>query len=166
MKRIFFYTFMALLSYTYNVDINAQEKKSKKELKLEEEVKIKQLITSQNYEFIAQRAQPMSGRAIDLTSSYDLYIGKDTIAAYLPYFGRAYTASYGGDGGIKFNSNNFTYSLLEAKKGGWIINLSVKDNTKIYRLTLNISKSGKGTLTVTDTDRQSITFSGYINEKK
>ena len=157
---------MALLLFTHNVNINAQETKSKKERKLVEEAKIEQLIVSQDYRFIAQRAQPMSGRAIDLTSSYDLYIGKDTIAAYLPYFGRAYTASYGGDGGIKFNSNDFTYSLLKAKKGGWIINTSVKDNTKNYRLTLNISKSGKSTLTVTDPDRQSITFSGYIDEKK
>ena len=39
----------------------------------------------------------------------------------------------------------------------------VKDN---YRLTLLITKSGYGTLTVINNNQQSITFNGYIAEVK
>ena len=164
MKRIFFYTIIALITFAYNVEINAQEKKSKKELRIEEKAKIEQLVASQNFRFIAQQAHPMSGRSISLTSSYEMSISKDALTAHLPYYGRAYTAPYGGDGGIKFNSNDFAYSIAEAKKGGWIINTTVKDKTKNYKLTLNITKSGSASLTVIDTDRQSITFNGYVCE--
>ena len=43
MKRIFFYIIIALITFAYNVEINAQEKKSKKELRIEEEAKIEQI---------------------------------------------------------------------------------------------------------------------------
>lgn len=53
--------------------------------------KIRQLVESKKYTFVASRALPQRGRAINLNGSYTLDISPDTIKAMLPYFGRAYS---------------------------------------------------------------------------
>jgi len=53
---------------------------------------VKDLITSRNFVFKAQTALPLGGQARQLTSDYDLRVYGDSLIAYLPYFGRAYTA--------------------------------------------------------------------------
>src|SRR5689334_12028310 len=57
--------------------------------------------------FKAQSVFPSSGGIINLTSEYDLKLSRDSIIAYLPYYGRAYTATPGEDGGIHFTSTKF-----------------------------------------------------------
>lgn len=100
-------------------------------------------------------------------SQYQLKINKDSIEAYLPYYGRAYTASMNpDDSGIKFKSKNFGYKLDKKKKGGWVINIRPKDTKDISSLTLNVSESGYASLNVNSNNRQSISFNGVIAEPK
>lgn len=167
MKRIG--VFVLLLSFILgNTVIYGQEKKSKKQRREEQAAKIEKLVESQNYVFIAQRALPMSGRSIDLTSSYDLRVSPEEISAYLPFFGRAYVAPMNPtEGGIKFKSDNFDYSAEPAKKGGGRnVRIVPKDTQQRYELTLRITTSGSATLSVSDPSRQSISFNGYIDEQK
>ncbi|MFT4221855.1 DUF4251 domain-containing protein [Dysgonomonas sp.] len=121
-------------------------------------------ITSSRYTFVAQTAIPLSGRSINLDNSYSLRVSKDTIESYLPYFGRAYTApiSTSADGGIKFVSTDFDYSVSDKKKGMWDISIETKDVPVRYKLFLKIGDSGYGTLIVQETNRQSISFYGKI----
>jgi hypothetical protein len=120
-------------------------------------------IESRNYKFVPNTAIPMSGRSIPLTYSYSLYVSKDTINAYLPYFGRAYIApSPTEDGGIKFISTDFDYSAVDKDKGTWEITIRPKDNNRRYTMSLQIGDNGYATLNVQDTNRQSINFYGTI----
>ena len=123
---------------------------------------VKKMITDRQYIFEAQQVMPSGGRTISLTSDYDLKITKDSIVAYLPYYGRAYSANIGSsEGGIKFNSKQFDYTVRE-KKGGWDISIKPKDARDVQQLELSIFNNGNASLNVNSTNRQAISYSGYV----
>ncbi|MCP4310912.1 MAG: DUF4251 domain-containing protein [Bacteroidetes bacterium] len=89
---------------------------------------------------------------------------KDSIfTAHLPYFGRAYQASYGGDGGIEFEgkSENFNITLNE-KKRTIKIQFQIRGNTDRYDLFLTVGSSGFGTLNINSQNRQPISYTGTV----
>jgi uncharacterized membrane protein YciS (DUF1049 family) len=143
------------------------------------------VIAAQNYVFVANTAFPLNasdinqimnkmpgysgGGSVNLNgSNYDLSVTKDSLVAYLPYFGRSYTPKIGNpnDSGIKFKSKDFDYKTTARKKGGWMINMNPKDVGNNYRITLLVTETGYGTLTVNSNNEQTITFNGYIAETK
>jgi len=127
---------------------------------------VKDLITSRNFVFKAQTALPLGGQSRQLTSDYDLRVYGDSLIAYLPYFGRAYTAPAPGEGGLNFTSVNYLYHPQETKKGGWNVTIQPKDTRDVRLLFLSVSSAGYGTLQVTSNNRQAISFSGYITPRK
>ena len=156
-----------IMLVTISGALNAQEKKSRKERQQEQVEKVQKIIEAQDYNFIAKQAIPMSMQSINLTSQYDLCVSNETVTAYLPYFGRAYTAPFNpAEGGIKFESKDFDYRLENAKKGGWIAHFAIKDAKRSINMILHISTSGSASLSVNDDSRQTITFNGYIGERK
>ena len=165
MKNVFI-LFTCMLIAASNV-VQAQERRTKKERQQEQIEKVRQLIDMQDYKFVAQQALPMSGRSMILTSEYDLFISKDTLNAYLPYFGRAYVAPADPtEGGIKFISVDFDYTIEPAKRGGWTVLLTTKDVKIQFKLILNITSSGTASLSVNDITRQTISFHGFIEERR
>ncbi|MFV0420439.1 MAG: DUF4251 domain-containing protein [Dysgonomonas sp.] len=130
--------------------------------KQENIAQITKKIESGDYKFIPQKAIPMGASPVNLSYTFSLKVSKDSIDSYLPYYGRAYIAPSPTDGGIKFVSTDFNYTISEKKKGMWDISIIPNDNQKRYRLSLNVGETGYGTLTVQDTNRQSISFYGVI----
>ncbi|MCX2573308.1 DUF4251 domain-containing protein [Pedobacter sandarakinus] len=143
------------------------------------------ILNEQKYTFVANSAIPMAnmdvsqvlsrmpggmgGGMINLTGSqYDLRVTKDSVVAFLPYFGRAFNAPTNpSEGGIKFTSKDFSYKESTNKKGARTILINTKDNKREnYRLTLNVSTNGYATLVATGNNKQPITFNGYLNEPK
>lgn len=142
------------------------------------------LIEEKNFTFNATSAIPManndlnkilsqmpggnSGGNIQLNSSqYQLVVTKDSLDAFLPYYGRAYTANMNpNDSGIKFKTKSFSYKADKKKKGNWLISIKPKDAKDVESMTLSIGESGYATLNVNSNNRQSITFNGYISEPK
>ena len=140
------------------------------------------LVENKNLVFNATQAYPMnsadinkvlsqmpganSGGMISLSGSrYELTIAKDTVVAYLPYFGRAFTPSMNpNESGIKFTSTKYSYATEKKKKGNWVITIKPEDNRDIQTLTLNVTQSGYASLVVTSNNKQSITFNGYLSE--
>jgi len=145
--------------------MNAQDTKQDKQAA--KAAAIKKLVDSQTYVFVAQTALPMSGSTRQLTSDYDLRVTKSSVVSYLPYFGRAYTAPIDPTrGGLQFTSKDFEYTATPGKKGGWNILIKPKDYRDVQQMTLGISESGYGTLQVLSTNRQPISFNGYIKAPK
>lgn len=127
---------------------------------------VRQMIKNKDYAFIARTVIPTGGRIVQLTSSYDMRVSKDTVVAYLPYFGRAYTAPIGNSNpGVQFTSTNFAYNVTERKKGGWEISIRPKDVQDIQQVNLTVSEAGSATLQVTSNNRQPISYNGIIQEK-
>jgi hypothetical protein len=144
------------------VAANAQT--TKKDKKPTKEAYVKTRMDAKRYTFSANYVLPQRGGGRQLTSEYDLRVTPDSVVSFLPYFGRAYfDVPYGGgDGGIKFTSTKFTYDVKEKKKGGWEISIRPTDVKNIDRLLLNISADGYASLSVNSTNRDFITFDGYI----
>ena len=158
MKKIF-----ALLVLVYCCQSVVQAQDSKQDKKDAKTAAIRNIVDSQNYVFKAQSAMPLSGPVRQLSSEYDCKVTKATITCYLPYFGRAYSAPIGStQGGIQFTSKDFEYKATARKKGGWDIRIKPKDYRDVQQIYINISENGYGTLQVTSTNRQSISFNGYI----
>src|SRR5689334_2385103 len=100
---------IAITSSFFTAATYAQNSKAEKKAK--QEAQIRQIIDSQNFVFKAQTALPIGGPSRQLTSDYDLKITKDAVVSYLPYFGRAYSATPGStDNGLNFTSKDFEYS--------------------------------------------------------
>lgn len=150
-----------------------------------DEATTKRLIEEQNFVFKATSAMPLSnadisavlrsipgntnaGGTIQLTGAqYDLVINKDSIEAYLPYYGRSYTPEIGtNDNGIKFKSKDFAYKTSKGKKNGWTIKINPKDVRNNQNMTLMVTTNGYATLNVNNNNKQPITFNGYIAEAK
>jgi hypothetical protein len=143
------------------------------------------IVADKNYTFVANTAMPMSnndinkvlammpgsqgGSSINLTGSqYDVKVTKDSIVAYLPYFGRSFSAPMDPtQGGIKFTSKDFTYTESKNKKGSYTIQINTKDvKRENYRFTINISTNGYASLTASSVNKQPIIFNGYLDEPK
>ena len=127
----------------------------------------KTLIEKQRFEFVAESANPMRGRSIFLSTGYSFVVLPDSIMSNLPYYGRAFQASLDpDDAGYRFTSTDFDYAVKPRKKNGWDINIKPKDVNHSPQIFLSISNSGTGTLRITSANRESISFSGRIQERR
>ena len=142
------------------------------------------IIDQKNYVFVATSAIPMNSSdinkvmskmsggtstgTIQLTgSNYDVEVTSDSLVVYLPYYGRAYSASFNNnDNGLKFTAKDFTYTTTKRKKGGWEIAIATKDVRENVRMNLSVGESGYATLNLSSNNRQPITYNGYLKEAK
>lgn len=134
---------------------------------VKKEPSTQQIVESKNYIFRAESVNPPRGQLRHLTSEYDLVVTSDTVTAYLPYFGRAYSAPIDpSEGGIKFTSSEFDYTVEKKKRRSWQIMIKPKDANDIQIVYLTIFDNNKATLRVNSVNRESISFNGYIIEGK
>lgn len=163
MKHLIKICFIVVLVSSANV-VLGQNSKADKKAKQEQAVKGK--IDSVKYTFIAQWMNPLGGRQVFLTpaNSYDIKIRKDSVIAFLPYFGRVYMAApvAGDDGGIKFTSTKFEYKITP-KKDRWQVIINFKDTRKARRLTMDIFKNGTATANIISDTRDPVYFQGNID---
>jgi hypothetical protein len=125
---------------------------------------IREIVESKNYIFMAQQAYPQNGITRILTPGYDLTVRVDTVISYLPFFGRAYVAPLNPfEGGIKFLSSDFRYEMKKLKSK-WEITIRPKDVSEVQQLNLDIFDNGSATLRVINTNRQPISFNGYVEK--
>ncbi|MCD8739792.1 DUF4251 domain-containing protein [Mucilaginibacter roseus] len=165
MKTITKLLFIALLGLTVST---AYAQNSKADKKAKQEQAVKAQVDSTKYRFVAQWMNPLGGRQVFLTPAnyYDIKIRKDSVIAYLPYFGRVYmNAPVGGeDGGIKFTSTKFDYKVT-SKKDRWQITINFKDTRKARRLTMDVFKNGSATANIISDNRDPVYFQGNIDIK-
>lgn len=131
---------------------------------------IREKVNNFDFTFKATYAYPTSFRSINLSPFYDVKVSPEKITAYLPYYGRAYSAPMdSSEGGIKFESTTFEYKVNKGKKSGnWLINIQVRDKGKEITLLFDIWENGTARLSVSDPNRQPISFTGdiEINDKE
>jgi hypothetical protein len=159
---------LALIMLFYIGTLAQASKEDQKEQKKQERYqKIIELVESGQYEFNGQKANPQSGRQIDLTTRANfLRVDGTNAAAEMPYFGRAYNgvAYTGGDGGINFDGPMEDYAVqLNDKKRRITVTFSVRSNNDNFRCRLTITSPDNATLLVTSNNRQSISYSGSIS---
>ncbi len=142
------------------------KKAQREQNRIEKEKQIEALINSKEFVFEATQALPQSGKMIILTgSSYTVTFHPDSIESYLPFYGRAYSIDYGGDGGIKFEGKPDDYKTVAQKSGkGYDINATIKTPKDLYKLYLSVSPDGSATLMVESNQRSGISYHGDIKK--
>jgi hypothetical protein len=150
------------------ISVNAQktEKKSKKELRAEKAAKqkeeIKGIVESKTFVFDARNVNPMSGRSINLSTQYDVKITNDSIYSYLPYYGVAHNAVYGGTESPMIFSQPFETYTMEETKNGYHVKVVVKNGSDRLDFSFHISENGSTSLSVSSMNRQAISYYGDI----
>jgi hypothetical protein len=160
---------------------------TKKERKAMKEADVKKLLDSRRFTFVAQYANPLgggtttlNGRTFNITPdgsghvylnyNYDLKVRPDSVIAYLPYYGRTtFAAGYNNnsnDSGVMFTSTKFNYTYKTGKKGNTVISITPQDAKYNRNLYLDVSASGRAQLQVIITNRNTISYDGYIVEDK
>ena len=128
---------------------------------------IEQAIAADNWIFIADRALPQRGRSRNLTGQYEVRFSKDTIIAFLPYFGRAYSGPVlETRSPLDFKSTDFTVSKAQNDKGRWNITIRPKDYREVQSFDFMLFNNGSAQLNVQLTSRSSISFNGYVKPGK
>lgn len=123
---------------------------------------VRNLLESKNYIFMARQAYPQTGVTRMLTSDYDLTVRGDTLIAFLPYFGRAYTApANAAEGGIKFTSTKYKYDVSK-KKDRWEVKIKPADVSDVQEVDMDIFDNGTARVQFINTNRQPISFDGYV----
>lgn len=159
--------FILTLALTTITTAFAQTTTSKADKKKAKQDDVKAMVEAQRYTFTAQYANPLGGGHRYLTSDYDLRIRKDSVIAYLPYFGRAYfDVPYNpSEGGIKFTSTKFTYKITPKKKGGWDVIIKPSDVKYMETINMYISADGYTNVQFTITNKSAISFDGVLTDK-
>jgi len=129
--------------------------------------KMESLIKSGDYEFTIRSASPSGGRTIQITTSYSLKAVDGKYQAYLPYFGRAYSAGYGENGGIEFNGypENLEITRNDKKKTVTAA-FTIRSEKDQFKVSLVVSASGYGNMMISSDKRQSISYYGITGELK
>lgn len=163
MKNVRLLWLLGIVLLLAGQSLYAQSKKEKREQKAKE---IKELIDSKRFTIDVNRALPMRGRTINLTSPYSLEMRGDSVISYLPYFGRAYSVPYGGGDGLRFEKSITDYQASFNKKGTAQIQFRTRSDDDTYAFDMQVFSNGSATINVTPVNRQSITFHGELAPKK
>ncbi|MBZ4187778.1 DUF4251 domain-containing protein [Niabella beijingensis] len=132
-------------------------------------------VTGQQYTFVATSVFPTedsrfnprflfpnASNLYQLTSRYDVRVTPDSVIAYLPFFGRSFTAPVDPTkGGIKFTSTKFDYKKSQ-RKNNYEIEITPKDNNEVRSLYLTVSPSGFASLRVLSMNKTPISFNGNV----
>jgi len=127
----------------------------------------KEMVDGKNLFFHAQSCSPMKGGLQQLSPGYTFAVVPDSVISDLPYFGRVHMAPMNpSDAGIRFTSVDFQYSVKDKKKGGWDITIKSKDVRNHPQIYLSISPKGTASVRISCSDRDPISFNGYIESSK
>lgn len=143
-----------------------------------DEKSLDQFISSNELTFMAKRANPTnfdvinvmnsmpnnnSARMLNLDYGYSVVLKDKELTVNLPYFGRLFNPSYDtSKNSYNFTSKDFTISKAQNKKGNWVYTISPKDQNNIKVIYLEIFKNGAAFVSIDSSDRQAISYDGYI----
>lgn len=143
-----------------------------------DEKSLDQFISSNEFTFMAKRANPTnfdvinvmnsmpnnnSARMLNLDYGYSVVLKDKELTVNLPYFGRLFNPSYDtSKNSYNFTSKDFTISKVQNKKGNWVYTISPKDQNNIKVIYLEIFKNGAAFVSIDSSDRQAISYDGYI----
>ncbi len=154
---------LMFLIITTPVMAQTSDRKARKEKKrVEKEKEIAALVESRNFVFRASRAIPTGYKSVDLTTNANFVkFSPGLIESWMPFFGRAYSVSYGGDAGIKFEGKPQIFTV-EKKMKNYEVEAKVQSNNDTYTINLSVSFEGSSFMIISSNNRTSISYNGEI----
>lgn len=158
MKKIGLLLLVVLIS-----GFTGYQKSDKKAIKAKERLEMAQLIESGKFRFVARSANSILGNFDNLSYNYEVVFDSLRIAANLPYYGRAYTMSYGSEGGVKFDlkTDRVDKNWNERKKL-FTLSTELSDSEDTYSINLTAGLDGYADLRINFRDRTWMSYYGTI----
>ena len=154
---------LGLICLTAAMPATAQ---SRSEKKTRIERIVKEAIAARQYKINVDRMQPMRGSSRSLTTNYTLEVRNDSVFSYLPYFGVAYNAPYGGGKSLNFNAPITGYTTKPLKKGKTRIDFKTRSEDDNYEYSLTVFPDGSTSIHIQSMNKQSISFTGDMDTEK
>lgn len=167
MKWIIAQLLLLVFIGTFQVSAQSKDRKAVKEKRrIEKENEISVLIESKTFEFRANRAIPTGYKSVDLTTNPNFVkFTPDLIVSAMPFFGRAYSASYSGDAGLKFEGKPENYTV-EKKGNSYEIEAKVRSSNDSFTINLSVSFNGSSSMSISSNNRTTISYHGEISAFK
>ncbi|SFI41525.1 DUF4251 domain-containing protein [Halpernia frigidisoli] len=143
---------------------------------------VQQLINTDQFTFLAERANPTnfdvinvmnsfpgagSQRFLTLDYGYVITLKDKELKVDLPYFGRMYTPNFDSTkNNFNFTSKDFTLNKTQNKKGDWEYKMVTNDQPSQITINISVFSNGKSYANLISNDRQSISYDGYIMKNK
>ncbi len=150
---------------------NATAQKTLKEaVKVEEKAigdatsnRIDKLMTSKEFEFVANTAIPMRMASKSVVgSNYNVRFSPSKIVSVLPYFGSVRGGiAIGKDDGLRFEGTPKEYTVKQSEKA-YFVTATVETKKDRFELEMVVGDSGYATLTIKSRNRDSITYQGEV----
>lgn len=158
-------TICALVLLSLFLGLTGFQETDKKGKKAQQRLEMAQLIQSEQFRFVARTAHSDLGTFNHLSANYDMVFDSLRIKAYLPYYGRTYSAPYGGNGGVKFDlkASEIGRNWNEKKKL-FTITADLSDTEDSYSIFLTAGLDGYADLKITFRNRQWISYYGVIEK--
>ena len=163
MRNIRLFFFVGIVLFFGGQSLYSQSKKEREEQKAKE---MKEMIENGRFTIEVDRALPMGGRTVHLTTPYSLEMRGDSAISYLPYFGRAYSLPYGGGDGMRFEESITDYQCSFNKKGTAQIQFRTRSDDDTFAFSVQVFSNGSATINVTPVNKQNITFYGELALEK
>ena len=138
---------LGLICLTVAMPTTAQNRNEKKE---RTERAVKEAIAAKQYKINVDR----------------MHTPHDSVFSYLPYFGVAYNAPYGGGKSLNFNASITGYTTRALKKGKIQIDFKTRSDEDNYEYRLTIFPDGSTSIHVQPMNKQSISFTGEMDTEK
>jgi hypothetical protein len=145
-------------------------------------INLQELISTNEFTFLAERANPTSmdvinamnafpnggsERFLNLDYGYVITLKNKELSIDLPYFGRLYTPNLNQDkNNLNFTTKNYSVSKSQNKKGNWIFKIITNNHPNNLNITIEVYSNGKAYAFVNATDRQFISYDGYVMKNK
>ncbi len=137
----------------------------RKAKKAKEQLEMAQLIQNGRFRFVAQSANSELGNFNNLSANYDMVFDSLHIKAYLPYYGVAYSAPYGGSGGVKFDLMATSIDRKwNKKKKLFTFDIELSDSEDTYSVILTAGLEGYADLKINFKNRRWISYYGTIEK--
>lgn len=135
--------------------------------KLQKEREMLEMLESGEFRFVPQSARSSLGNFNSLGSHYELVFDSMKIKAYLPYYGRAYSAPYNDEGGVKFDLKaDKIEKRWNKKKKRYVVATEVSDRRDSYSIYMTASLSGYADVQINFRNRQMISYYGTLERLK
>ena len=123
---------------------------------------VENVLSERSYTVTISMMYPRRGNSVNVTPDFSLQVKGDTLMSYLPYYGRAYSVPYGGGKGLNFTAPIQDYRETRGHKGNTLISFVVNNGEDILKYNLDIYANGSTTINVISRNRESISYSGYL----
>ena len=124
---------------------------------------VEQAISTRHLKVMVDHMQTQRYGSHRVTSDFYLALHGDTLESYLPFFGRAYSISYGTPSqGLNFTSPIYRFQQGTTRDGAVSMAMEVRSREDSFYYQLDIYPNGKAYIFVRPQERDVMHFSGEL----